>query len=249
MKAIKNIGITAVTVFVVYFLVAIFTFPTGAAAAISDPWEAITLLTDRVTQLEWRVTRVEQLLGLDQERPVSLYTKEDLAEHILFPNEMPADPRTQVKEVMYKGEIPGPECYQDYYHLAKVPTEFEGKIRAKYLFGVRVVSAGGPGEPEIRGVLTIPGFIENLTEQPLRFTYTPLITLKKDGQVIKKWVLPEAEQYLSNPSRELKKSEGEEESKVEFTLRVDAANGFERALDINSISVEWELQDIQLTFK
>lgn len=66
MNRLKKVGLIVGVVFLAYFGMAAFTYPTGVAAAVTDPWEAITLLTERITQLEWRVARIEDILGLNR---------------------------------------------------------------------------------------------------------------------------------------------------------------------------------------
>lgn len=46
-----------------FFGTAIATYPAGALAAISDPWEAIQSLIERITELERRIGIIERLLG------------------------------------------------------------------------------------------------------------------------------------------------------------------------------------------
>jgi len=244
-KTLKNVGVTIVTILIVYFGLAIFTYPTGVMAAISDPWEAITLLTERVTQLEWRVARMEKILGLDQEnheKPAgSFYTEEDLRNSPLINEEVPF----KIKEKIEKHkelELPkeGHEWaeLEDYHYAATIPPDLEGIIKARYMFWITVHEAGiRQGKPVIIVNFHTPAIIENLTDQYLIISYTSLGTIRDEtGEIISQEELgPEAGHEATFSI--LRPCE---------IIKGDFFTGIpKKRLDINSISIEWELKDIR----
>lgn len=237
MKALRSVGLTVAIVVGVYILGAIFTYPTGVAAAVTDPWEAITLLAERVTNLEWRVARVEKLLGLDQE--ASPYTEEDVRNSPLIGKVTPGLRAKIESDINYLYSLKSSAgSLDDYYYIAKVPTELTGKIRAKYNFWIEVSPPWEKGLP-IRATLQMHGIMENLSSQPLSISYTAVWTLKDEsGVIIQQWVI----QPLPGDKPIIL------EAKENKAVPIGLSAGLEdvpRKLDVNSISVELELKDIK----
>ena len=241
MNTLKKVGLIVGVVFLAYFGIAVFTYPTGVAAAAIDPWGAITLLTERVTQLEWRVARMEKLLGLDQESRPSFYTEEDVRNSPLIGKVTPELRAKIENDINYlyslKSSV-GP--LDDYYYTAKVPTELTGKIRVKYNFWVEILPPWEKGLP-IRATLQMRGLMENLSGQPLSISYTAVWTLKDEsGVIIQQWVvrpLPENKPIVLEVT-------GNKGSAVNIGLSAGLEE-VPRKLDVNSISVELELKDIK----
>lgn len=108
MKTLKKIGLTLLIIFLAYFVAAIFTSPTGVAAAISDPWNAIQLLTFRIAGLEERVASLEERMakiegGNQQE------------------NWQPAP-----------GELDKLHPDENYPYLAQLPSDLQKKMTVRY---------------------------------------------------------------------------------------------------------------------
>ena len=237
MKILKKVMLMFGVIALVYLGVAAFTYPTGAAAGVTNPWEAITLLAERVTQLEWRVARMEKILGLDREAQISFYTEEDVRNSPLIPERIPAEIKDKIKRHQELG-------LEDYYYTAKIPSDLEGTIKAKYIYWMEVRGPYPhdiPPQP-ISAILSIPVKIANLTDQTILIFYTPVWTIKDEtGKVIFQ------EEMGPNAGHEAKMQILKPYDRTGGTgLSIDLdRERFPERIDINSISVEIELKEVK----
>jgi len=179
-KILKKVLLTLGIVFLCYFGTVVFTYPTGAANGITNPGEAITLLAKRVTQLEWRVARMEKILGLDQEKEVY-----------------------QENGKIFK---PLSEFAEEYPYLAKVAPELEGKVAARYryYFGHSKFEPG-PAEPGEENDFHIDVVLKNISDQKISGCGMGYSIKSIDGEVIVpqhlagRWDLGEQEQNWVQP--------------------------------------------------
>lgn len=112
MKTLKKFGLIVGTIFLLYFGVATFTYPTGVAAAVTDPWEAIQMLTFRIAGLEERVSELEaRVARLEQPSQE---------------NWQPAP-----------GELDKLHPDENYPYLVQLPPELEGKVITRYSWEIK----------------------------------------------------------------------------------------------------------------